>query len=733
MKRYRLREKVCTRLLASICARNFILGLRNFILGTIYFLVVPSLSLAQSNPTPLLPESLIDQLIHEVSGAMVMSHAIKLGGYNHERLKAEYENRYHESIYIEEKARLYKLSNAHVETFPLDDWTWGAERAELWLEKPERRLIVRYRDIPACLAPGSWNGDISSTDLVYARAGTHVSDYDSLDVKGKLVLVSGSLSQAHKVAVRNLGAAGILSFYNPAGRPVDNPDQIAWQGLRGRSTDSDTAQYPYEATFGFSLSHRMGMDLLSLLEQDQSVKLSALVHATTYPADMEVPTAAIPGNGASDQEIVVSAHLFEGIAKQGPNDNMSGSAAILEAARTLNTLILAGKLPRPKRTIRFLWGPEFSGIYAYLERYPEERGRMIAAINIDMIGSRQTRNGNSLHLYRNPWSQASFVDDVTEHFFEYLGDTNREKVHNRRIKYGFMKPVIDPTGSRDPFYYHIESYFGSSDHAVFNGRVFQIPAVLFNNWPDIAYHTSEDRAANLDPTQLKRGAFLIAASAYYLANISAFATPALATRMAAMGVLRIDEDIRRQLNIMTMASTADIGLRYKEARLFISEYYQREQRNLNSLQALVDPRSSETRQLNDITKELMKRSSYDQDRVKSHFRRLTRQVSIPAREPKETDQERIADALIPDWVEIIPDSSLSVVRRMLKALRYNQDAATLIGLIAAECRNFCDGQRTILDIQKTVSAEFGSVPVADVMRYFYELEHQGHVRIRSKK
>jgi hypothetical protein len=57
----------------------------------------------------------------------------------------------------------------------------------------------------------------------------------------------------------------------------------------------------------------------------------------------------------------------------------------------------------------------------------------------------------------------------------------------------------------------------------------------------------------------------------------------------------------------------------------------------------------------------------------------------------------------------------------------------LTGLIAAECKNFCDGQRTILDIQKAVSAEFGSVPVANVMQYFYELEHQGHVRILSKK
>jgi len=725
-------KHLCIRLFALIFVRPFIPGTRPVIRLAFSFLLCSQLSYAQPNPVPLLPESIIEQLIHEVSGTTAMNHVIELGGYPQDRLKSEYENQYHESTYIEEKARLYQLSNAHVETFPLDEWTWDGERAELWLEKPERRLIVSYRDIPASLATGSYNGE-TRTQLVYAGVGNLRTDYDSLDVKDKLVLVSGPIAGAHKLAVRTFGAAGVLSFSNSVGRPVDYPDQIAWQALGGGIFDPDTTLYPHEATFGFSLSQRMGRDLLRVLELNEPVELRALVHTTTYPADLEVPTAAIPGDGSSDQEIVISAHLFEGVAKQGANDNMSGSAAALEAARTLNTLILAGKIPRPKRTIRFLWVPEFSGTYAYLERFPDERRRMIAAINIDTIGSHQTRNGNSLHLYRNPWSQASFVDDVTEQFFEYTGDTNREKVHNRRIKYGFINPIIDPTGSRDPFYYHIEPYYGASDHAVFNGRTFQIPAVLFNNWPDVAYHTSEDRIVNLDPTQMKRGAFLIAASAYYLANLTSFVTPSLATRMAAMGLNRIDDDIGRQIEIMTMASTADIGLRYKEANIYISEYYQREQRHLNSLQLLVDPKSAESSQINDIAKEMMQRKSYDQGRLKSHFRRITRQASIPAREPRETDQERIADRLIPDWIEIVPDTSVSVVRRMRKAMGFGLGASVLSGLIATECKNFCDGNRTVLDIRNAVSAEFGSVPVGDVMQFFYDLERQGYVHIISKK
>ena len=57
---------------------------------------------------------------------------------------------------------------------------------------------------------------------------------------------------------------------------------------------------------------------------------------------MQVPTAIIKGNGSSDQEITIVAHLFEGVAKQGGMDNTSGSAMILEIARVWQKLINDG-------------------------------------------------------------------------------------------------------------------------------------------------------------------------------------------------------------------------------------------------------------------------------------------------------------------------------------------------------------------------------------------------------
>ena len=58
----------------------------------------------------------------------------------------------------------------------------------------------------------------------------------------------------------------------------------------------------------------------------------------------------------------------------------------------------------------------------------------------------------------------SVINDVSRQFFEYVGETNREKLHNRSIAYAFQNPIIDPSGTRDPFHYNIEKFYGASDH-----------------------------------------------------------------------------------------------------------------------------------------------------------------------------------------------------------------------------------------------------------------------------
>ena len=50
---------------------------------------------------------------------------------------------------------------------------------------------------------------------------------------------------------------------------------------------------------------------------------------------LDVVTGLIHGTDRSAQELLLVAHPYEGVSKQGANDNLSGTACILETGRTI--------------------------------------------------------------------------------------------------------------------------------------------------------------------------------------------------------------------------------------------------------------------------------------------------------------------------------------------------------------------------------------------------------------
>jgi aminopeptidase YwaD len=538
----------------------------------------PLLAQDEPNPKTLLPQSLIESIVNEVSGTLAYQYILDLAGYEHDRLSEEYKTTYREAAYIEKMAKQYNLEDVHIERFKLPNKTWDGELGELWLLGPDngKRLIMSYRDVAASLATGSQSADVT-TEMVYVGRGEDKKDYVDKNVAGKIVLASGSVGPVHNLAVREFGAAGVVSFANTTGKPIDHPDEIAWSGLQ-RGFGANAANQ--KTTFGIILSHRLGNELVEMLEKRQSLKVRAIVKATEYDAEMQVPTCIIKGSGESQQELFMTGHLFEGIAKQGALDDASGSATALEVARAWKHLIDTGVLPRPRRTVRFLWIPEIQGTRAYLDRYPDEAKRTVAAISMDMVGEDVTKNHNSLHLMRTPYSFNNFINEVTQQFFEYVGDTNREKVQNRRVAYSYRYPILDPQGTRDQFYYNVDKHYGSSDQAVF--LQFGIPAVLFNNWPDVGYHTSEDRAFNADPTQLKRAAFIGLASLHSMAN----AAGPSAVRVAELAIGNAAQRTGTQLGLALQLLGE--GGSYEEARNLVVQSYLRETDAVRSAAVLAE-------------------------------------------------------------------------------------------------------------------------------------------------
>jgi hypothetical protein len=70
-----------------------------------------------------------------------------------------------------------------------------------------------------------------------------------------------------------------------------------------------------------------------------------------------------------------------------------------------------------------------------------------------------------------------------------------------------------------------------------------VPGTSLTNWPDEYIHSSGDDLWQIDPTQLKRNAFVVAATAWWLANADADDVPFLASFVAAKGAERLAGDL----------------------------------------------------------------------------------------------------------------------------------------------------------------------------------------------
>jgi len=226
-------------------------------------------------------------------------------------------------------------------------------------------------------------------------------------------------------------------------------------------------------------------------------------------------TAIIPGADPKlkQEEIAFSCHLDH--QRPGANDNASGCVTILEVARTLQKLVNEGKLARPARTIRFIWPPEIEGTLTLLNAKPEFAQRIKAVVHMDMVGGGPVTK-TVFHVTRGPMSLPSFVHDVAWAFGEFVN----EQSYNFAAGLPAAYPLVAPEGGKEALLAQDTAYTMGSDHDVYQDSSFKIPAIYLNDWPDRYIHTNFDTAANIDPTKLKRAAFIGAASGYFLAQMT---------------------------------------------------------------------------------------------------------------------------------------------------------------------------------------------------------------------
>jgi aminopeptidase YwaD len=154
----------------------------------------------------VVPAAIRDALVNEVSGERARLHVQMLAA-NRDRQADEYQNEFFETTYIRDIARQSGLSDVQVDFFPTRD-TWDGEEGDLWMVQPSKKKIASLTMVPASLAQGSRNADVEA-ELVYVGQGRE-ADYTGKDVKGKIVLGSGSVGGVFGSAVNLRGAAGAV-------------------------------------------------------------------------------------------------------------------------------------------------------------------------------------------------------------------------------------------------------------------------------------------------------------------------------------------------------------------------------------------------------------------------------------------------------------------------------------------------------------------------------------------
>ncbi|MBI1787616.1 MAG: M28 family peptidase, partial [Acidobacteria bacterium] len=227
-----------------------------------------------------------------------------------------------------------------------------------------------------------------------------------------------------------------------------------------------------------------------------------------------------------------------------------GCASMLEIARALVTLTRQGKIRPPARDVQFWFTPETVGEYAYFAKFPEERRKILANLNQEMVGEDQTRLGSAAIFERAPWSLPTYLNDVLRHFVEHVFETNVGTINQHER---FSDPLFAALGSRDHFFSFLVPFYTSSDHEVFAFGPVGIPAVHATCFPDYNLHTHRDTIVNVDATQLRRIALIMAAAGYFVSTADERAAPRLVNevsagsqmllaRMAAIAGRRVGED-----------------------------------------------------------------------------------------------------------------------------------------------------------------------------------------------
>ncbi|MBC7933552.1 MAG: M28 family peptidase, partial [Rubrivivax sp.] len=358
----------------------------------------------------------------------------------------------------------------------------------------------------------------------------------------------------------------------------------------------------------------------------------------------------------------------------------------------------------PARTIRFIWPAEIEGTLALLNARPDIARRIKAVVHMDMVGGGPETKA-VFHVTRGPASMPSFVNDVAESFGEIVNEQSARFAAGRSAAY----PLVAPEGGKEALLAEMAEYTQGSDHDVYADSSFGVPVIYLNDWPDRYIHTNFDTPANVDPTKLKRAAFIGAASAYFLADARTKDVPAV-LRLIQGGALRRTSRMLARRAALTNDEAANLTrFQLAHERAIVASL----ERFFKVPEGMGAEASSFLEALRALVGDARPMAAPPQGDGLLVFRR----------------NSNLKGPMSAFGYDYFTDKYGAERVGAIRLLNF-QGARGGGGEYAYEVLNFADGRRTAQEIRDAVSAEFGPVPLDLVVEYLRALESIGVVERR---
>jgi hypothetical protein len=370
-----------------------------------------------------------------------------------------------------------------------------------------------------------------------------------------------------------------------------------------------------------------------------------------------------------------------------------------------------------------MWVPETSGSVAYLHAHGDLPSKLVAGVNLDMVGQDQELCRSTLNLDRTPDSLPSYLNDFV---FNLVEKSVKE----------FDKP--SSFGSTSTFRYGANAFSGGSDHAEFNDSTIAVPCIMLLQWPDLYYHTSMDTIDKVSADSLKRVGWIATVAALTLANATSETAFLLADQTASRGMARIEEP-RREAVEEFFKKKSDEKFRGKQEDLAkellktawhyrnkIEHIAWREQQAVKSVKRLGESEGLDAflhKSCEDIAglgkKEIMRIMQA------LNFVAEVSGLTIPAK-LEETEAIEGLGKLVPKRL-FKGTFDTAVLKKELgeKEFEWYQEMDKKdvdLSKKVAEVLNFMDGRRSVYDIVKAVSAEYSETDPKHIMKFLRDME-----------